>query len=304
MKDQIKDKELFSKIAFALCIMLLLMMFAQMILGVIIKAFMPGILESPWYIGIILGIPLYCIAFPVFLWLMRDIPNGPKGQVEKISYQDFIVMFLISMGATYIFNMLSIAINYFIGLIRKTEIINPLSEMLGSSSLVPIIIFTVIIGPIIEEIIFRGVILDKLRGYGDKRAIFFTAITFALFHGNLSQFFYALALGLIFGYITIKTNTILYSVILHIGVNLFGTTIMPALSLSQTELLNNLAVLVIYFFMITGFYLFVINCKSISLNIKKKVSDIKVSKKLAYLNRGMIFFYILSLFMIVSVILA
>ena len=65
-----------------------------------------------------------------------------------------------------------------------------------------------------EKYIKKG---DLLK---DKVAIITTAILFGLFHANFSQFFYAVALGMIFAYVTLKTGTIKYSIILHIVVNI------------------------------------------------------------------------------------
>ena len=53
-------------------------------------------------------------------------------------------------------------------------------------------------------------------------AITVSAISFGLFHGNLTQFFYATLLGLIFGYVYTKTGKVIYSMALHMLVNFFG----------------------------------------------------------------------------------
>ena len=50
--------------------------------------------------------------------------------------------------------------------------------------------------------------LNKIRMYGDKVAIITTAIMFGLFHANFSQFFYAVGLGVIFAYVTLKLSLI------------------------------------------------------------------------------------------------
>ena len=161
----------------------------------------------------------------------------------------------------------------------------------GTSSIIPIIIFVGILSPIVEEIVFRGVLLDKLRAYGDKRAICFTALTFALFHGNLSQFFYALILGLIFGYIAIKTNSIRYNIILHIIVNIFGSVIMPALALSSNKTLVMISGLIVISFVVIGIILFLVNYKKIKFEpTENKIK--KVGKKIVYWNIGMVLYYV------------
>ena len=68
----------------------------------------------------------------------------------------------------------------------------------------------VIIAPIVEELIFRGVIMSGFsRIYHPVFAIFFSALLFALFHLNPWQFPAAFALGLILGWIRIRTGSVL-----------------------------------------------------------------------------------------------
>lgn len=302
--ERLEGKKAFKRTGYALFAMLIAVMFMQVIVMVALELFAPGMQDSPWYLAFMLGIPLYLVGFPIFLLIMRKIPNGPKGEAKKMSLKNLAIMFTISMGGSYIFNLVGLGINTLISSIRDSDVVNPLETMLDGVNIIPIIIFVVILSPIVEEIIFRGVILNKLRIYGERRAIWFTALTFALFHGNLSQFFYAFILGLIFGYVAIKTNTIRYAVILHIGVNLFGSLIMPALALSENAFLANIAGLMVIIFMFAGVILFVKNYKKIDLEPKRSHSEVKVRKRFSYGNSGMIFYYIACLGLFVSVILA
>ena len=79
----------------------------------------------------------------------------------------------------------------------------------------------IIAAPIIEELIFRKLLIDRISPFGEKTAIFASALAFGLVHGNFSQFFYAFAIGLLFGYIYVKTRNILYTIVLHMFVNGF-----------------------------------------------------------------------------------
>ena len=304
LEDQnLETKKVFRRAGFALFIMLLVTMVSQVLMTMLLNQFAPGIEESPWFFGLLIGIPFYFLGFPVFLWIMRKIPNAPKRETKKISFKNMVFIFLISMAATYIFNIVGILVNTLISFLKGTDVLNPLEGLVGTSSIIPTIIFIGILSPIIEEIVFRGVLLNKLRVYGDKTAVWFTALTFALFHGNLSQFFYALALGLIFGYLVIRTNTIRYAIILHIIVNLFGSVIMPALALSGNIVLEMSTGILVFFFIITGTILFIKNFKKIKLGSIENSIDKKVSKRTAYWNIGMIFYYIVCLGMFVSVIM-
>ncbi|MBO6055192.1 MAG: CPBP family intramembrane metalloprotease, partial [Oscillospiraceae bacterium] len=53
--------------------------------------------------------------------------------------------------------------------------------------------------------------------------VIISAVMFGLFHGNFSQFFYAFAVGLVFGYVYLRTGKIRYSIALHIFVNFMGS---------------------------------------------------------------------------------
>ncbi len=72
------------------------------------------------------------------------------------------------------------------------------------------IVRVVIIAPIVEELIFRGVIMAGfMRNYKAGSAIFYSALLFALFHLNPWQFPSTLLLGMILGWVRIRTGSIL-----------------------------------------------------------------------------------------------
>lgn len=95
-------------------------------------------------------------------------------------------------------------------------------------------LFVGLLAPICEEWLFRKQIISRLRRYGEKTAIVFSALAFALFHMNLFQFFYAFGLGLIFGYVYTRTSRLRYSVLMHMLINLNGSVLAP-LMLKQID---------------------------------------------------------------------
>lgn len=311
MENEIlSSKQDFKRIGYSLFGIIISVIIAQTIISTALLFLAPNLAQSSWSIALLIGVPMNLVGLPVFLNIIRKVPNGPKERAKRLSFSQMTVFFFISMAATYILNIVSNLINQLIAQLKGSEVINPLEQMLGMSSLIPVIIFVVILGPIVEELIFRGILLDKLRGYGDKTAIVFTAFTFGLLHGNLSQFFYAFALGLIFGYIAIKTNTIAYTIILHVAVNFFGSVLMPGLALSGNEVLTAIAGFLVIGFMFIGTVLFFKNYKKIELDDKKvELEDggetqESQSEKGLYLNTGIILFYIAALFLFLSTIFA
>lgn len=73
-----------------------------------------------------------------------------------------------------------------------------------------------IVAPVVEELIFRGIILQGLRrNYSPFVAIFSSGLLFALFHLNPWQFPATFVLGLLLGWIMLRTNNILLAIIGH-----------------------------------------------------------------------------------------
>ncbi len=82
-------------------------------------------------------------------------------------------------------------------------------------------IFTMIIGPIIEELFFRGFMYNAFKKtIGIFWAMLFTSAVFAALHTNMVGFFPILVLGLLLVYLYEKTGTIVSSVTVHIMHNL------------------------------------------------------------------------------------
>lgn len=78
------------------------------------------------------------------------------------------------------------------------------------------LLFTLaVIAPVFEEFIFRGVLMDALKPYGNGFAIFVTGILFGLYHGNFSQLFYTAVIGIALGYIANVTGSVFPTTIIH-----------------------------------------------------------------------------------------
>ena len=103
----------------------------------------------------------------------------------------------------------------------------PLSDMvkkmITESIQHPVIYFFMIVvaAPLFEELLFRGIILDGLlKNYQPVRAIVFSALMFALVHGNLSQGVGAFLGGIVMGWIYWKTQSVLPGILIHFFNNL------------------------------------------------------------------------------------
>ncbi len=79
-------------------------------------------------------------------------------------------------------------------------------------------IATAIVPALVEEFACRGIVLGLLKKYGQGFAIITSSIIFGIMHGNFEQIPFAIFVGLILGYIYVKTGSIWTGVLVH-GIN-------------------------------------------------------------------------------------
>ena len=131
-------------------------------------------------------------------------------------YKDSHVSIDIIFICIYFVLSLSIIINmlfFLIGLQNDVSI---------NVNLFLLIISSGILGPIVEEFLFRRILLNRLLlKYKSYIAIILCSFIFALFHMSLNGFIYAFILGLCLSYIYIKFRNIKLCILCHMISNIF-----------------------------------------------------------------------------------
>jgi membrane protease YdiL (CAAX protease family) len=97
---------------------------------------------------------------------------------------------------------------------------NRLYSLLGNSPRILEIIGTVIAAPIIEEVVFRGLVYTRLRrAMSAPIAAGLCAAIFALAHGHIIATMYAFIIGLILCFLMERFRSLWAPILLHIGFN-------------------------------------------------------------------------------------
>ena len=302
LKVKINNKKVFSKIGLATFVSMILVNIIQGIFFAVLGVVNQELLSAQWINYAAIAISFYLIGFPVFYLMIKKLPEEEKRESRTLGVFEVIKICIMSYSLVYIVNLLTNLLMMLIAVFKGSEVTNPLLNLLEGSNWIWSLVFAGILSPIIEEMMFRGIMLNKLRGYGDKIAIITTAVLFGLFHANFSQFFYAVALGMIFAYVTLKTGTIKYSIILHIVVNIMGGVILPALVGDGSNIVVVGCVgVVLLAIVIVGLVLLVKNKKNISL----LDGEIKLEKgtvfKTIWVNVGMILYIVICLISMISI---
>lgn len=312
-----KARKVFSRIGLALCTILIVTSLLQ-IVWFLLPEYLLGhdhwLVSSSWGMWLGTFVPQYLVAIPLALLVMRKLP-AEKPQDLKLSGGDLLMLlpisFCVMYGGNIIGNMLSM-------ILSGGNAQNAVMDYVMDNNPVKLV-FLVILAPLLEEYVCRKQIIDRTKAYGEKIAVFLSAFSFGLLHQNLFQFFYAFGLGLIFGYIYIRTGRLRYSVLLHSIINFFGGVVAPwVISLIDLESLSaidpyaapaemmailgqNLPGLVVYMLYIlfmlamalAGLVLLILKCSKIQWTETENTLPKGKAVKTVYCNFGMVLYILL-----------
>ncbi len=106
------------------------------------------------------------------------------------------------------------------------------------------IIATVVLAPIGEELIYRGIVLRCAAKISGRFAIFFSAAIFGLMHGNPYQMVLGFLIGIPLAIITLKTGSIVPSIICHMANNIMASipTVVEYFDETMSNVLNIIAI--------------------------------------------------------------
>jgi membrane protease YdiL (CAAX protease family) len=143
------------------------------------------------------------------------------------------IPYIISIAISSLF-IVNIIINSAVSLelVPKSwiDMMDQNSDLIVSGSATMQLLSVGIIGPIAEEVLFRGLMLGGLSKTCDKwLAIFASAIVFGMVHGHPIGIIYASCFGILLGWIYIKTGSLLSVILFHIVYNLLSLY-MPEMS--------------------------------------------------------------------------
>ena len=161
------------------------------------------------------------IGLPVIIYLrINKLSIRQRLRINKISHNTLFSIIIISIGFIIIIDELDRIIYVLFG---SPDFLGELVEQLKITSVYNgflIILTTVIVAPVVEEILFRGFLQKVLEESWEDitKAILVTSLFFALIHLNPYWIVQIYLLGMLLGYLSWRTNSIIPGIILH-GLN-------------------------------------------------------------------------------------
>ena len=175
----------------------------------------------------------YIITVNALSYLIANIAAvaGGIGATKKFKLKEFFGKTKLTSGniALGVIAILGIqAVSVFIQILITTitgysGISNESAAAIGFSSdmiaNIILVLYMVIIAPITEELLCRGFVMNILSPVNTRFALIVSSILFGLTHGNFNQIFNGIILGLLIGYIAMKSGSLKYSIIAHMTAN-------------------------------------------------------------------------------------
>lgn len=213
-------KQIFKQVGTALAVGTLLSFIGEFIYGIIL-GMNPEWMTNGTIVLMISSISIWITKYPVAAWMMRKLPST-KNEKAHLSGKEFVSCIFLIFAAMYVFNWLGAVIYSVFRMIIGKEATSIVAEMVSESNYVAIFIFMVIGAPVIEELFFRKLLIDKTLACQKKTAVLASALIFALVHGNFQQSLYTFFMGLLLAFLYVKTANIVYPILLHMIINFFG----------------------------------------------------------------------------------
>jgi len=157
---------------------------------------------------------------------------------KKISFLSLVKILVLMLGIASVVTYIQILCN-FLGISFHETLGGAMEEMMSS----PLgLLYIMLLGPIFEELVFRGAILNRLSRHGHNFAIVVSALLFGVYHMFFFQAFNAAFLGILLAYVALRYS-LKWAMVLHVVYNslLMGLTFLGELGLNA-EIVSSIPV--------------------------------------------------------------
>ncbi len=157
-------------------------------------------------------------AIPAIVFFFKDRLN-PTSIKHPMGIGKFIGYIVTMIGMGFVFKLVSVAGNKALTTIGFTAMTSSSDD---ESFAIIALVYSCLVGPIIEELVYRGALQGAMRKANIKGRIFVSAFIFSIMHHDFMQSIGVFGVGLVLAYVADK-HSIIYSIILHVINNCFVT---------------------------------------------------------------------------------
>lgn len=159
------------------------------------------------------------------VWAAADgMPSPPRPAVRPRA-ESLVFLMSLAIAGNLVLSLLSPRLE----LLWKPLGLTALPAPGGDESLtLPVALYICAVGPLLEELVFRGVLMRRLGPAGARTAVLVSALCFGLVHHDLYQGLSAFWCGLVYGWAALR-----YGLGVSVGLHMAGNTVAVALQLLQ-----------------------------------------------------------------------
>ncbi len=232
--DRSREKEArraISRLGLALAAFSLLPQIVATLLFWFVPMVFPAWAESDWFLWAVQVFSMYIVGLCAFFLILGPNPLPPLAREgERFPRKWYVGFFCILMFCAVAGSLISTVLTTAISIFRNAPVEDTTSELISSSPLIYIFLVVVVIGPIVEELVYRYAVMRTLLPYGEKTAVLVSGLIFGLIHGNFFQLFYAVGIGILFSYLYARVGKLRHTIIAHMLFNFFGGFLPVALT--------------------------------------------------------------------------
>jgi membrane protease YdiL (CAAX protease family) len=222
MEESLKaTRKHFSKLGGMFILGTIIIYAVQLIPAALVQVFKPEWLMDANISLMISMLPMYLIGMPILIVLVKTVP-AEKVEKKKMKAGHFVLAALMCFGLAYASNFIGTILTTVIGMLKGGMVQNAIMNIATSINVLLAVLFMVICAPLIEEYVFRKLVVDRTIKYGQGVAVLLSGLMFGLFHGNLNQFIYAFAIGCFLAFLYVKTGNLKITIIIHMIFNFLG----------------------------------------------------------------------------------
>lgn len=273
-KQEYELKLKFAKrFSFTIGMTLILFIFSQTILEMILSIALPTILKDVFDSNTILIITTGLVSTISMLISIGFINLYNPQEKVKTKTSGKSTFNLVGVGIALI-GLSQLVLPYIYEFFGINYNILESFEVIPGKGFVPGLIFFIVLAvlpAIFEELFCRKAILNCAKIYGNSFAVIFSALIFAIIHMNFGQAIFAFMIGIIFGVIAVKTNSIKIPVFLHLLNNGYAALLtIFAENQIAIGIINNIVIAILIFS-------FIILIRNIPSLFKVKREDLKIN---------------------------
>ncbi|NLY44050.1 MAG: CPBP family intramembrane metalloprotease [Clostridiaceae bacterium] len=199
-----------------------LLQFVVAMAGTVVFLLMGIYDENEMTEAILLFTQLFAVLLPAVLYLkVKGVEVKQVLRLRSVRPLHLFLAVVVGISGQFIAQLLNLPILIILSLLGEIPDY-PIPIPRSIEELAVSLLIVAVLPAICEEIMTRGIIMKAYEIRGTKAGIILSALFFALMHGDIKNFFGPVFFGLTFGYLVVRTDSLIPGIVAHFCNNAFA----------------------------------------------------------------------------------